>query len=111
MLVGIKGLARQVRKRLSSPSALRKFDLSSVPEPYQPLVRRIMANSPIWGAHQTIDFPNGFVLKGGRDQSRIGQFNLPAISGAVPSWTSAAILVASRWSARSGTLTGWSAWT
>lgn len=36
-----------------------------------------MANSPIWGAHQSIDFPSGFILKGGRDQSRLGQFDLP----------------------------------
>lgn len=76
MLPELKRLARQARKRLN-PSAQLKFDIKTVPEAYQPLVRKIMASSPIWGAHQTIDFPNGFVLKGGRDQSRVGQFNLP----------------------------------
>ncbi len=56
----------------------RRADLAGVPARYHDLVRRIQKNSPIWGAHQTIEFPDGFVLKGGRDRSRFDVFDLPA---------------------------------
>ena len=38
-----------------------------------------MQNSPIWGSHQTIEFPDGYTLKGGRDTStsRFEMFSLP----------------------------------
>ncbi len=53
------------------------FELSDIPTKYKKLVKKIMKASPIWGSHQTIKFPDGFILKGGRDQSRLGMFNLP----------------------------------
>jgi len=43
---------------------------------YHKLVRKIKKSSPIWGSHQAIVFPDGFILKGGRDSSRIRLFNL-----------------------------------
>lgn len=58
----------------------RKFKAKIVatPDKYKKLVHRIYQESPIWGSHQTIRFPDGFILKGGRDESRINKFGLPS---------------------------------
>lgn len=53
------------------------FELSDVPTKYKSLVKKIMRSSPVWGSHQTIEFPDGFILKGGRDQARLDMFDLP----------------------------------
>lgn len=53
------------------------FDLSDVPSKYKTLAKKIMKSAPVWGSHQTIEFPDGFFLKGGRDRSRMDMFDLP----------------------------------
>lgn len=54
-----------------------KDRLAATPDKYKNLITDIYKESPIWGSHQTITFPDGFVLNGGRDESRKAKFNLP----------------------------------
>lgn len=64
---------RSVRRQKRQP-----VDLSSVPEKYRPLVKKIATQFPISKSQQTIRFPDGFVLKGGRVENRFDLFDLPA---------------------------------
>lgn len=71
-------LFRFIKKKLKRIK--NNFDISILPRKenkYQKLVRKIKKSAPVWGSHQTIVFPDGFVLKGGRDESRVNLFNLP----------------------------------
>ncbi len=74
-------LPRSIRKTLRTKiwPFNRKFSqqINAAPAQYRDLVKQIIAESPIWGAHQTIQFPDGFTIKGGRDESRLSQFGLP----------------------------------
>jgi len=70
LIRGIKKITRIFKSR-------QMFKLSDVPSKYKTLVKKIMKSAPVWGSHQTIEFPDGFVLKGGRDQTRIEMFDLP----------------------------------
>ncbi len=70
---------KAIKKIISSTNKKRRVvDINDVPDKYKPLVKKIIVGSPIWGSHQTIKFPDGFILKGGRDESRLQQFNLPS---------------------------------
>lgn len=73
----IRNFAKKIKRKIKPISNKNLVDLKSVPPEYQALVKKIMINSPIWGSHQTIEFPNGYILQGGRDQSRLTQFDLP----------------------------------
>lgn len=70
-------LMRTIKRKFRIFKNRKVFELSDVPIKYRNLVKKIMKSSPVWGSHQTIEFPDGFVLKGGRDQSRIDMFDLP----------------------------------
>lgn len=68
---------KTIKRKLRISRNRKVLDLSDVPLKYKSLAKKIIKSAPVWGNHQTIEFPDGFVLKGGRNQVRIDMFNLP----------------------------------
>jgi 2-polyprenyl-3-methyl-5-hydroxy-6-metoxy-1,4-benzoquinol methylase len=71
-------LYRFIKKTLRKFRSRHYFicDFSARKE-YRDLIEKIRKSSPVWGSHQTIMFPDGFILKGGRDDSRMRLLGLP----------------------------------
>ena len=71
-----KRIKKFLRVRVWPFNIKSRSKVVAAPKKYRKLIRRINEESPIWGSHQTIKFPDGYVLKGGRDDSRFSKFGL-----------------------------------
>jgi 2-polyprenyl-3-methyl-5-hydroxy-6-metoxy-1,4-benzoquinol methylase len=75
-IIQIKKIKRKIFK-IAKNYQFNKTVAREVPKKYQDLAIKIQRSSPIWGSHQTIEFPDGFILKGGREKERLFFEDLP----------------------------------